>query len=753
MNSRAITVSTPGNVPAALPQYDFGADFELGQPAARFDLAAIWAVIVRNRWLIGAIVLLALALGVASILLAKPVYRAEASIQIEPQALRILGTQDVAPDPSKTEADRALQTQVDVLKSRATAQSVATRLNLVSNRAFLSDAGLLSAPRDGLQNQVTSVLQANMGVSSPTATRVIKISYDSHDPQLAALIANNVAQAFIADTLQRRVDTYSYSREFLQKQLQNTKGRLEASERALISYSQSAGLVDAAGAAGGPTSDGERRSLTTASLVDLNSAYSQARATRVQAQQRWQQAISTPLMSLPEVLSNPTVQNLTEKRADLEAALQEERQRRKEDHPAIKQAAARLSEMDRQIGTLAAGIRASIGDQYRVAQRQENALLSNVGQLKAASFDEQSKGVRYNILKREADTNRNLYNSLLQRFNEVSSQAADTNNTISIIDRAMPPASAVYPRPAINLALSGLAGLLLALGVAFGRTKFDDRVHGPNDVERDFGVPVLGVVPLLKGPGSIQQALDDPRSNMAEAHHAIGLALDSIAHVPDHPVLLLTSSLPDEGKSTSAVQLCSHFASADKRVLLVDGDMRRGTVHQLLGVANDTGLADLLDKNSPKEDPLGSVQFCERHGFDFLARGRSLASPAELLAGDRIAEVLKRLSTRYDVIIIDGPPVMGLVDAPRLGSLADATLFIMAAGRAQRAFTRIALKRLADAGADRIGVVVSKYDPANDRGGYGYAYRYDYGQDGDARSARPFAAAETEEEDVLELMA
>lgn len=732
MSNQAVVVSPQGEQLVRLGEQPHVAysEHELGEVSGGgIDFAGLKSLIARNRWLVLTIILLCLAAGVASILLTKPVYRAEASIQIEPQGLRILGTEEVSPDAPKAESDRLLQTQVDILNSRATAQHVAQKMKLSSNRDFLRDAGLLDA-RDEPQFEarVAMALQDGLTVSLPRETRVITISYDSHDPAFAAAAANSFAETFIADGLQRRSDTYAYSRRFLQRQLAETKVRLEQSERALLAYARSAGLIDASSAAGAAASDGERRSLVTANLVDINSAYAQARATRLQAQQRWVQSQSTPTMSLPEVLSNPAIQKMTERRAELQAAFEEERARRKDEHPAIVQAAARLTEMDQQIGSLAAGIKASIGDQYRVAQRQENALNASIGQLKAATFAEQDKGVRYNILKREATTSKDLYNSLLQRFNEVSGQAADTTNTISIIDRAHAPTDPSYPQPAVNMALAGAAGIFLALVALFGRNKLDEQVHGPAKIESDFGVPLLGVVPMLADGETVQQAIDNPRSHMAEAHHTICLGLESVSRTPNHPVLLLTSSCPTEGKSTTALKLGAHFAAAGKRVLLIDGDMRRGSLHRLLGQSNTIGLSDVLSSRR-RASLLSAVQYCDRYGFSFLARGRSQANPAGLLASDRFAQLLQEVSAQYEVAVIDGPPVLGLADAPRLASLTDATLFVLEANRTSRQHAQIALRRLSEAGARQIGMILTKYDPSKDLHDYGYAYCYDYGLD------------------------
>lgn len=711
-----------GSLPRAYVDDDFG-------PRARgIDLQSLWAMVVRNRVLMGSILLLALLAGLASIWLIKPVYTAQATIQIEPQVPRIVGTEEVTPDAGRTESERLLQTQADLLSSRSTANNVVQKLKLTTNPRYLREVGLANSPAGVLRDAaVTTALQERLSVSTPRNTRLVTIDYESQDPVLAARVANTVAETFINDNLQRRLDTYNYSRTFLQGQLQATKARLELSERNLVNYSRAAGLVDAGNAAGvaGSNSNGDRRSIISASLVDLNSAYSQAQANRMQAQQRWQQAMATPAMSLPDVLNNPAIQNLSRERADLEASLQEERQRRQDEHPAVIQAQAQIAELDRQIATIAGGVRASIGNQYRVAAGQEASLKGTIDSLKSATFAEAEKGVQYNVLKREADTNRNLYNTLLQRYQEVSTQAANMINPISIIDRAQVPSAPAYPRPALNMALATLIGIALALAAGFTRNRRDKKVHGPATVENDFHMPLLGVVPKLKHGETIAEALDNPLSRITEAHHAITLALDPVTRTTDHSVVLLTSCFANEGKSMTAFKLAANLAAAGKNVLMIDGDMRCGTLHKLLNLSNQFGLADLLSKGS--DQPLMSaVQHCEEHGFSVLARGRPSANPAELLASNRFRTLLEDAVRQYDAVIIDGPPVLGLADAPRLSSVADATVFVIEANRTSKDDAKIALKRLGDAGADQIGLVISKYDPDKDIGAPGYAYRYDY---------------------------
>ena len=231
-------------------------------------------------------------------------------------------------------------------------------------------------------------------------------------------------------------------------------------------------------------------------------------------------------MSLPDVLANPAIQQMAQKRAELEAQYEQDLQHRMPDHPVVKQELAAIQSLDRQTSALATGIRNSIQNQYKTSVAQEAELAGAVNQLKGATLAEQSLGIRYNILKREVDTNRELYNALLQRYKEVSAEAGVTSNNISVIDRADPPLLPVSPNPKINIALSLLAGLVLAMAAVAALETFRDGVRAPDEVEQRFGVPLLGVIPRLKGPAAAQ--LVDRSSEISEAYQTVRASVELV---------------------------------------------------------------------------------------------------------------------------------------------------------------------------------------------------------------------------------
>ncbi len=337
-------------------------------------------------------------------------------------------------------------------------------------------------------------------------------------------------------------------------------------------------------------------------------------------------------MSLPDVLSNPAIQQMTQKRAELQSDYQEQLQHRKPDHPAVQQAAAALKELDGQITSLANSIRNSIHNQYVTAQQQESQLQATVGQLKGATLAEQSLGIRYNILKREVDTNRQLYDGLLQRYKEVSAEAGVTSNNISVIDRADPPLLPVSPNPFLNMSLALFGGLIIAFGAVAALEVFHDGVRGPDEVETRFGTPLLGVVPRLAGGGA-SDALDQPGSQISEAYQTVRASVELSTEGGAPRTMLITSCREGEGKTTTAIAMARDAAAAGAKVILIDADMRRPSVHTVLNIPKTPGLSNLLTQSL-------SAELCHpRNGHAGLvrdARGTQAAQSGGAVVGGRV---------------------------------------------------------------------------------------------------------------------
>ena len=693
----------------------------------QLDLRRLWAGIYRNRWLIGGILVAAIIIGVIATALTVPLYRSTTRLEIERQSANVLNVEDVEQEETVQDVDQFLQTQVQILRSRSLREAVAEDLGLVRDNSFL-EAMNAPVPDEALRPEqqravrrdlVLAVLEENLTVTLLPSSRIVELSFSSPSPTLAARVANSFAKKFIEGNLSRRFETSSYARTFINDQLGKAKERLEASERAMNAYARQAGLVDA-GATNIMTGEAGT-SLTTTSLNQFNTALNAARTARIGAEQRWNEARNAPALSLAEVYRNPAVSALVQRRAALRADYEEARQRRKEDFPEMRQMAAEIEQIDRELNTMASGIRNSIRRDYEVARSQEAALEQRVASLTSERLGEQDRSVQFNILNREVQTNRILYDGLLQRFKELSAAAGLAANNISVVDSAEPPRTPYKPQPVLNIILATFVGLVLGVLAALARERLAGRVRLPEDVEREVGVPVLSTIPVVQ-KGELEEALKNPRSPASEAYHTLRTALELSTSAGVPKTLLFTSGQQGEGKSTSAMTVAIDFAKGGRKVLLVDADMRRPSLHRRLDRFNESGLSSVLAGQAPLPSV---VQEISAHpNLTFLSSGPLPPSPAELLSGPMLRSFLDQASSTYDLVVVDGPPVLALADATILASKTAGTVMVIESDRSRVQQVRSSIDRLRSGGARVIGAVFSKFDARHM--GYEYDYRYNY---------------------------
>lgn len=704
-----------------------------GQPARQLiNLRAIWSIVYRNRYLMIGSLAVCIMLGVVITFLSTPIYRATAQIQIDMQEAKIIEGADVQSSSGLQDAERYLETQVDVLQSRSLARTVATQLGLFRNDAFVTQMNMQPAesPQGSFnlaqtrREQVLNALQGNLKVKLPVDSSAVNVSFLSPDRALSARIANSFAENFITNNLRRKFDTSAYARKFLENQLQQVRQRLEESERALIDYARAARLIDASSGQSGTQSGPS--SLTTSSLIQLNQNLSQAIAERIKTEQRWRETESTPLMNLSVVQQNPAVSALVQQRAQLRAQYRQNSQRYDANYPQQQELQAQIDTLTAQITRLASELRDGIRQDYVVAQRQESALESQLAKFKGTTLAEQDRGVRYNILRREVDTNRTLYDGLLQRYKEISAAAGISANNISIIDRADPPIGAVFPRPLLNLALAIVAGLLAGAGLIFLRENFNDLIRSTHDVERMLGLPAVGVIPKLKEDAHVREEMADRKSHMSEAYAALRTTLLLSTPTGAPKSLIFTSSGPGEGKSTSALATARSFAQIGRRVVLIDADMRRPSQHKRFATNNTKGLSSVLASQEAFENV---VMGTDQEGLDLVTAGPIPVNPAELIAGPNMLALIERCERAYDIVIIDSPPVLGLADAPTLVASVGSTIFVVEANRVHGRQAKDALGRLTSGSTNVMGVLLTKYD-ARSIGYYStdYGYVYNYGE-------------------------
>lgn len=696
--------------------------------AAGLNLAEYWRLALKHRLLIGGILLASLVIGTAATLIMTPIYAATTTLQIDREATRILNVDDTSPQEPLNQGEEFYQTQYGLLKSRSLAERVVESLGLASSDAFIVTMGAdvpegdAASRRTLRRNLVIDLVQENLGVAPVRGSRLVNVSFNSPDPALSARVANAFAENFIQANLDRKFESSKYARQFLEERINQTKARLEDAERQLVAYATAQQIINVSEAS---DENGGAQSLASNNLVQLNSALAVARTNRVAAEEKWRQAQASSLGSLAEVLDNPTAQRLSEERAKLDAQYQQNLRIYKPDYPDMLALKSQIDELDRQIRTLSQDIRNSIRSAYLIAANQERSLLAQVNGLKGDVLDLRDRSIQYNILLREVDTTRTLYDGLLQRYKEVGVTGAVTANNISIVDAARAPVKPAKPNLLMNLAMAFVVGLGLGLLGAFVLEALDESLATPDDVESKLGVPVLGVIPLLEKGTSPIEALQDVRSAFSEAYYSLRTALQFSTPNGVPHTLLVTSSRPAEGKSTTAFAIAQNFARIGKRVLLVDGDLRNPSMHRIVGVENDRGMSNVLSGSTSIQDVARQTSI---ENLAFIPCGPLPPNPAELWGSDRVHRFMEEAQAAFDYVVIDGPPVLGFADAPLLASAVGGTLFVLESRGTRRGQARGALQRLKMGNSKLLGAVLTKFNTrTTSYGGYDYAYDYEYG--------------------------
>lgn len=698
-------------------------DVAFGRPAksdSRFDINEIWRIVAKWWWLITAIAVACLLAAIVISLMITPLYRAQATIEVNPQGVQVVGKEVGEVQPDQSNSREFLNTQVGLLKSRSLAERVARSTNLANNEALFDQ----DLPRQAREGAAAGMIQGSVTIAPQRDSSLIAISVEGDNPELTARLANAYADNFIQSNMERRYEATSYARNFLQQRIAAVKGRLEQSERQLVEYAKAQGIITLSVDTGGTGSVRQEQSIDAATLIQTNNALAQAKSDRIAAEQRFRQAAGA--QSRVAVISDPTVQALGQQRAQLEAQYQQKLALFKPDFPEMIQLRNQIDTLDKEIArqrsTVAGSTSGNLQAEYQAARARENELQAKVNEGKAALMALRERSIQYTILQREVDTNRSLYDALLQRFKEVGVAGGVGANVVSVVDRAQVPGGPFKPNLPLNIMIGLAVGLLLGLGTAFSIEWIDDTIKTPDDVGTKLGLASLGVIPGVGKGIAVREQLEDPRSQVSEAYQSVRTALQFST---DHGVprsLLVTSTRASEGKSSTALALAQTLASLGASVLLIDADLRKPTFRGPSSTSQ--GLSSLL---AGSEKVAECVHPTQMERLFLLPSGPIPPNPAELLASGRFKEILDEALQRFDHIIIDSPPVLGLADAPMLASSTEGTLMVIEAGAIRRAAALNAVNRLRASDARLMGAILTKFNAL--KVGYGYGYGYGYGDD------------------------
>ncbi len=691
-----------------------------GAPAPGFELADILRILSEQRRIILGAGVIGLILGIIASLVMTPLYRASTLLEMNDSAAQMI---DGAIRTGQNMAARGgnqelLATQIGLLKSEALAQRVAQDLNLANSPDYGGDQGT----RDQRTKRAVGNLMNNTDVSAVKGSLLIQVSHVAKDPETAAKVANALAQGFISSSLERRYDSSSFARKFLSDQLQRTKASLEESERKLFDYSIASGVFRTKSVTiDGRTSEGG--TLAQDSLASLNEALNSARVRRITAEQAYK---SASLDYIGDQSAN--VVSLVQQRDDLKTQYEEKGKLFKPDYPVMRELQARITQLDNTIvatrSRVSGNKRNELLGEYQSALRAEAEIQASVSAAKGDVQGERGRSIEYNILQREADTNRALYDALLQRFKEIGVAGGIGESNVAIVDRADPPQGAFRPRLPVNAGLGLMLGIAVGIALAFAVHMLFDAIVDPADVRNKLHMPVLGVIPMDTEERSMMEALGDRKSDVSEAYYSVRTALKFSQPKGAPHTLLVTSTRPGEGKSTSAYAIASSMARLGGKVLLIDADLRKPTF--VSSRSDGYGLAHLLGT----EEPLSAyIEGTQVENLALLPVGRFVGSAAELLSSNRLPAIIAEARETYDMVVIDGPPVLGLTDAPLLGATAEATALIIESRQSRTGNVSEMIRRLAESGSNIIGVILTKVTASG--AGYGYSYySYSYGADG-----------------------
>lgn len=696
----------------------------LQERSAPSALAEILSVIRRRRTLIAVIISALLVVGLLFSLLATRKYTASAVLEIQRETGSFVKVEGAT--SSDNIADQEFyQTQYGLLSSKSLAERVANDLALYSNTDFLKAAGIIedddaATPTTAISAQdrrnrtsaAAAYLLARFKVEPERFSRLVTIEFTGTDPALTKRVIDTWSTDFIRMTLARRYDATSYARNFLEQRLVQLRSRINDSERQLVDYASRQGIVNLPAS----TTGGER-SIVAEDLANTNGELGRAVADRVRAQSRLNNG-----GAVDEALGNSTINSLRQRRAEQASDYAKMMAQFEPGYPPARALRQQMAQVDRSIAQEVSRVQRTLQESFASAERRETEFQQRMKTLKSGVLDFRRRSIQYNILQREVDTNRQLYDALLQRYKEIGVAGGVGVNNISVVDTAELPTRPSSPKLLLNMAIALVLGIGLSALAAFLLEQIDQGITDPGQVEGALGVPLLGTTPKLAGdPVTL---LGDRKTAISEAYLSVQTNLGFSTHRGFPASLAVTSSRAAEGKSTTAFAIAQSLGRTKRRVLLVDADMRSPSVHHLLNLSNDRGFSNYLTGEDDLDNLIVRVA---NEPMAIMTAGPQPPSAPELLSGDRFRTLIGELLARYDHVVFDIPPVMGLADAPLIASAVEGVVFVIEASGTHVSMAKVALGRLQNANARIFGTVLTKFDTKRGLFGSGYEYGYGYG--------------------------
>jgi polysaccharide biosynthesis transport protein len=740
-----------------------------GQPTVH--LLDYWKIVVARRWTVIAVLLTIVSVTMISTFKSPPIYRAETTIQIDRENPNILNFKDVY--QVETVTDDALQTQYKILSARSLARRTIQELKLEQTKELAKpEVGIVGSvvqsfakilPKTASEmkakddtddmNDYIDRYSERLFVTPVQRSRLVKVAFEATDPELAAKVINKHADEFIQQNLEFKVDATQLASTFLGKETQGLKAALEKSEDKLQEYSRAHEILF--------TEEG-RNTTAEEKLRQLEEEFTKAQADRIQKEAFSDQIVSGNMDALPHLLSNSLISQLTAQAADLrrqEANLAVTFDR---EYPSRQRIRSQIEGLEREVQNEKSRVLKTVQADYEAAVSRERKLARELTDQRQNVTKINQEIIQYDILKREVESNKQIYQGLLTRLKEAGVSAGLNASNIRVVDRAEIPEKSVRPRKAVNFFFSIGLGLVLGLGIAFFQEYLDNTFKSPDDVTKTLRIPTLAVIPKLssiqggKGykygmkygysqpkPKAIEAAAADvepqnvpveliihtsPGSLMAEAYRSLRTSvLLSSADRPPRSILV-TSSVPSEGKTATAVNLAVSLTQSGSRTLIIDADMRKPRVHTVFGLENVTGLSSFLTGSASLQQVIHQTSV---PNLFVVPCGMIPPNPGELILSNRFNRMMEVVREYFEYVIIDSPPLSNVSDGRVLANSCEGVLLVIKASATSRHAARKALDNLSESRAHTVGAILNDVDVRSRSGDYSYYYAgsggYKYG--------------------------
>ena len=719
-----------------------------------FHLRDYLHVILKRKWIVVAFFVVVVVTVAISTVSEKPIYQATCQVLVERQNPKVVKIQEVVQLDSWW-LDY-YQTQCEILKSKRIVQAVINDLNLERDPRFnpalqekrfsfnLSPKNATATVIRGINRAVSDSTNKKKDPGAPDPenalvssylgmlrvqhiedSRLININFVSRDPELSALLANAHAKQYIKQSLEIKFATTKDAVDWLKQKIKETKTDLKESEEVLQRYKKENDMVS--------IDFGQASNIIIQKLNDLNSALTEAKTARIEKENLYEELVrisKKPGMveSIPAVVNNEFIRELKREYVRLQGQFSDMSQKYGAQHPQMKRLQSQIQKINSKIAQEIRKTAQSIETEYHIALAKEKALLKAVEDQKREALKLNQKEIQYNVLKRDVDTNRSMYESLLTRLKEATITEELKLTNISIVDPARIPQRPLGPDKRKNLMMAVIVGLMGGIGLAFFFEYLDGSIKNSEEIEKQLGLPFLGHVANMRSHDSVPDgerliALRYPKSHAAEEFRTVSTNI--LYSLPDSPtkVLLVTSAVAEEGKTMLAVNLAIVLAQVGKRVLLIDADLRKPNIHTALKLKRAPGLADFLAQDVP---PSSIFQSTPLKGLYIVSAGTASPNPVELLLSKKMAFLIENVREKLDFIIIDSPPLMMLSDSLGLAPIVDGTVMVIKSGNTPRQTVQKVLHQLAQVKGKIIGAVLNEHDVKRESYYYHYHYRNYY---------------------------